>query len=55
MPGMRLTAEQVERLSGVDRAVCQDVLEDLVRARFLNRSNGSYSKMSETSIRESRR
>ena len=53
MPGMRLTAEQVERLSGVDRAVCQDVLEDLVRARFLNRLNGSYSKLSETSISES--
>jgi hypothetical protein len=55
MPGMRLTPEQVERLSGVDRAVCQDVLEDLVRAKFLDRlSNGSYGKASETSITESR-
>lgn len=55
MPRMRLTPEQVERLSGVDRAVCQDVLEDLVRAKFLNRlSNGSYGKVSETSITESR-
>jgi len=55
MPGMRLTPEQVERLSGVDRAVCQCVLEDLVRAKFLNHlPNGSYGKVSETSITESR-
>jgi hypothetical protein len=55
MPGMRLTPEQVERLSGVDRGVCQDVLEDLVRARFLNRlSNGSYGRESETSTAASR-
>jgi hypothetical protein len=55
MPGMRLTPEQVERLSGVDRAVCQCVLDDLVRAKFLNRfSNGRYGKGSETSVTESR-
>jgi hypothetical protein len=55
MPGMRLTPEQVERLSGVDRAVCQCVLDDLVRAKFLSRlSNGSYGKGSDTSITESR-
>jgi hypothetical protein len=35
MPGMRLTTEQVQRLCGVDRAICLQVLEDLVRARFL--------------------
>lgn len=51
MPGMRLTPEQVERLSGVDRAVCRCVLDDLVRARFLKcLSNGSYGRVSETSI-----
>lgn len=51
MPGMRLTPEQVERLSGVDRVVCRCVLDDLVRSKFLNRlSNGSYGRVSETSI-----
>ena len=35
MPGMRLTPAQVERLSGLDRATCTCVLEDLVRAKFL--------------------
>jgi hypothetical protein len=50
MPGMRLTPEQVERLSGVDRAVCQCVLDDLVRAKFLSRlPNGSYGRLSDTS------
>jgi len=55
MPGMRLTPEQVERLSGVDCAVCRCVLDDLVRARFLNSlANGSYGRVSETSITASR-
>jgi len=54
MPGMRLTPEQVERLSGVDRAICQGVLDDLVRARFLNCVNGSYGRRSDTSTSESR-
>jgi hypothetical protein len=35
MPGMRLTVEQVHRLSGVDIEICTAVLEDLVRAKFL--------------------
>lgn len=35
MPGMRLTPPQVERLSGVNVTVCQAVLDDLVRVRFL--------------------
>ena len=32
MPGMHLTAMQVQRLSGVDISVCRLVLDDLVRA-----------------------
>jgi hypothetical protein len=48
MPGMRLTAEQVERLSGVPRATCKCVLDDLVRAGFLrNGANGSYGRSSD--------
>jgi len=45
MPGMKLTLEQVERLSGVDRSVCQQVLDALVSAKFLAlRSDGSYAR-----------
>ena len=41
-PDARLTAVQAEGLAGVDRAVCRTVLEDLVRAGFLTRLEGSY-------------
>jgi hypothetical protein len=45
MPGMTLTPEQVRRLCGVDVAVCQGVLRDLVRAKFLaSAEDGSYSR-----------
>jgi len=55
MPGMRLTPEQVERLSGVDRAVCKCVLDDLVRAKFLGLlPNGSYGRLSDACKSESR-
>jgi hypothetical protein len=45
MPGMKLTLEQVERLSGVDRSVCQQVLDALVNAKFLSlRGDRSYTR-----------
>ena len=45
MPGMRLTPAQVERLSGVDVAICALVLDDLARAQFLHKGlDGSYSR-----------
>lgn len=50
MPGMRLTPAQVERLAGVERAICQTVLDDLTRARFLYAAaDGSYGRVSEGS------
>jgi hypothetical protein len=50
MPGMRLTPAQVERLTGVDRAICQAVLGDLTRTRFLQAApDGSYGRVSEGS------
>jgi hypothetical protein len=50
MPRMQLTPEQVERLSGVDSAICKSVLDDLVRAGFLCISvNGSYGRWSDSS------
>jgi hypothetical protein len=50
MPGMRLTPEQVQRLAGVDRSICQAALDDLVRAGFLcTCENGSYGRLSDAS------
>ena len=43
MPGLRLYLEQAARLFGLHRGTCQVVLEDLVRAGRLRRSNdGQY-------------
>jgi hypothetical protein len=43
MPGMRLTAEQVQRLSGVELPICELVLADLVRSKFLRlEPDGTY-------------
>jgi hypothetical protein len=53
MPGMRLTAEQVMRLCGVDVAVCRTVLDDLVRARFLRRGPDATYVRSGTPTTES--
>lgn len=48
MPGMRLTPAQVQRLSGVDVAICARVLDDLVAARFLLKErDGSYARSSD--------
>jgi hypothetical protein len=48
MPGMRLTAAQVERLSGSERAICTRVLDDLVRANFLCvRPNRTYARFTD--------
>jgi hypothetical protein len=50
MPGMTLTPEQVRRLCGVELSVCQGVLNDLVRARFLaSDPDGSYRRMTQAS------
>ena len=48
MPGIRLTAAQVQRLSGVHLSICALVLEDLVRAQFLHKGlDGSYARGSD--------
>jgi hypothetical protein len=48
MPGMRLTPAQVQRLSGFDVSVCNLVLDDLVRAEFLQiGSDGRYARCTE--------
>jgi hypothetical protein len=48
MPGLRLTEPQVRRLCGVEKPLCQRMLDSLVNARFLCRkSDGAYSRLSD--------
>jgi hypothetical protein len=45
MPGLRLSAKQVQRLCGVEQTVCQMVLDTLVETNFLRmKSDGSYAR-----------
>ena len=46
MPGMRLKVEQLQRLIGVERSMCEGVLASLVGAKFLYiKSDGSYARL----------
>lgn len=46
MPGMSLTAQQVQRLFGIEEASCQTLLDALVDARFLRvKPDGSYARL----------
>jgi hypothetical protein len=47
MPGMRLTAAQVPRLCGVERASCQWALDRLVAAKFLSVKDGGYARLTD--------
>ena len=50
MPGLRLRAEQVQRLCGIERILCQTVLNELVSANFLRlKADGHYARSSEGS------
>ena len=52
MPGMRLTPMQVERLCGIDREICTQVLNDLVRKKFLYvGSDGMYGRIAGAATR----
>jgi hypothetical protein len=45
MPGLRLTLQQVQRLCGVEAALCQTVIDALVDEQFLCcRPNGTYMR-----------
>lgn len=51
MPGLRLTAAQVERLCGLERTLCRTVLDALVDARFLRVSaDGIYGRLTDGEI-----
>ena len=46
MPGLRLTAEQVQRLCGLERTLCQTVLHALVEQGFLClKADGHYTRL----------
>jgi hypothetical protein len=45
MPGLRLTPAQAQRLWGLDRNVCDQLLDALVKANFLSQTrDGSFIK-----------
>jgi hypothetical protein len=45
MPGITLRAEQVQRLCGMDSALCESVLAALVESGFLSkRADGAYGR-----------
>jgi hypothetical protein len=46
MPGLRLKAAQVQRLCGLERKMCQTVLDMLVDEKFLSvTSDGQYARL----------
>ena len=48
MPGLRLTLPQAQRLCGVDRGLCEMVLNALVETKFLAVSPaGVYARLSD--------
>ena len=47
MPGLRLTPEQTGRLCGVERALCQSVLDGLVVEKFWCVTDGRYARVSD--------
>ena len=52
MPGLQLTAGQIQRLCGIEPKVCQAALDALVDAKFLcMRSGGHYARFTDGEIR----
>ena len=51
MPGLRLTASQIQRLCGIDAAICSHALDVLVREHFLSaKLDGTYMRLTEGRI-----
>jgi hypothetical protein len=51
MPGMRLKLEQVQRLCGIEPAICKVVLDSLVNAKFLCvKSDGCYARLADGEV-----
>jgi hypothetical protein len=55
MPGLTLKTEQVQRLCGIDRILCQAVLDTLVESGFLaQRPDGTYARSRDTDLTRAR-
>jgi hypothetical protein len=51
MPGLRLTRQQAERLCGVERALCQMVLDALVDEHFVCvTAGGQYARVTDGAV-----
>jgi len=51
MPGLRLKPEQVQRLCGIERTVCQVALDSLLETNFLCvTSDGHYARLTDGAI-----
>ncbi len=48
MPGLRLTSAQAQRLWGLDRRTCDDLLSTLTRSHFLARTRDGAFVLSAT-------
>jgi hypothetical protein len=48
MPGMRLQVQQVQRLCGIEREMCQRVLDSLLESNFLClKPDGHYVRLTD--------
>ncbi len=55
MPGLCLTSEQVQRLCGLDRSVCETALDVLVESGFLSmRADGAYGRFRDPDLSRAR-
>ena len=55
MPGLTLKTEQLQRLCGIDRLLCQAVLDTLVETGFLTlRPDGTYARSRDTDVSRAR-
>jgi hypothetical protein len=51
MPGLRLKPEQVQRLCGIERTMCQLALDSLLESKFLCvKSDGHYARLPDGTI-----
>ena len=51
MPGLQLTARQVQRLCGVEKTLCQLGLDSLVATKFLYvKSDGLYARTTDGEV-----
>jgi hypothetical protein len=51
MPGLRLTLTQIHRFCGLERSICSDALDALVKERFLcANTDGTYARLTEGDV-----